>query len=102
MESQSHAYAPCGNPVQGGKCGGNKRRKSDFVKDVKEYCTAHDHLPKIKDLPSVPSVAGFCREMHNYFAEDSSHTHFTGCSAQMGIYFLYTAVCAPNCSDFNP
>ena len=52
VESQSHAYAPCGNPVQGGKCGGNKRRKSDFVKDVKEYCTAHDHLPKITDLPS--------------------------------------------------
>lgn len=35
VEAQGHVYA--GKPVQGGKCGGNKRRKTNDVKDLL-YC----------------------------------------------------------------
>ena len=52
VESQSHVYTPRGNPVQGGKCGGN-RRNSNYVKDMKDHSPVHDNLRKIKDLRST-------------------------------------------------
>ena len=102
VESQSHAYAPCGNPVQGGKCGGNKRRKSN---DVKDYCTVHDHLLKIKDLPSDMHdyMAGFLQRNASYEVQKALAIHILLVAVhKWGYTVLEAAECASDCSGFNP
>ena len=102
VESQSHAYAPHGNPVQGGKCSGNKRRKSN---DVKDYCTVRDHLPKIKDLPSDMHdyMAGFLQRNASYEVQKALAIHILLVAVhKWGYTVLEAAECASDCSGFNP
>ena len=105
MESQSHVCAPHGNPVQGGKCGGNRRRKSNDVKDVKYHSTVHDHLPKIKDLPSDmhDCVAGFLQRNASYEVQKALAIHILLVAVhKWGYTVLQAAECASDCSGFNP
>ena len=80
VESQSHVYAPRGNPIQGGKCGGNKRRKSN---DVENYCTVHDHLPKVKGLPS---------DKHDYIASFTQRNASYEVQKALAIHILLVTV----------